>query len=135
MLHQRLADVVLLTHLAFVAFVVLGGFAVLKWPRLAWVHLPAVVWGVLIEFAGWICPLTPLENALRQEGGQGAYAGGFIDHYVAGALYPAGLARDVQVALGAFALLVNVLVYWQVVRRRRVPGRRAGRGSEGRERP
>ena len=119
MFHQRLADVVLLTHVGFVVFVVFGGVAVLRWPRLAWVHLPAVVWGVLIEFAGWICPLTPLENALRQEGGQGAYAGGFIDHYVAGALYPAGLTRGVQVALGAVALLVNVPVYWRLARRGR----------------
>ena len=119
MFHQRLADVVLLTHLAFVAFVVLGGFAVLKWPRLAWVHLPAVVWGVLIEFAGWICPLTPLENALRQAGGGPAYGGGFIEHYVAGALYPEGLTRGLQIALGAVALLVNVLVYWRLARRGR----------------
>jgi hypothetical protein len=121
MLHQRLADLVVLTHLAFVVFVVIGGLAVLRWPRLAWVHLPAVAWGVLIEFAGWICPLTPLENVLRQAGGGPAYGGGFIDHYVAGALYPAGLTRAVQVALGSFALLLNIAVYWRVVRRHRVP--------------
>ena len=119
MFHQRLADVVLLTHVGFVVFVVFGGVAVLRWPRLAWVHLPAVIWGVLIEFAGWICPLTPLENALRQAGGGPAYGGGFIEYYVAGALYPDGLTRGVQVALGAVALLVNVPVYWRLARRGR----------------
>jgi hypothetical protein len=135
MLNQRLADVVVVAHLGFVVFVVLGGLAVLRWPRLAWVHLPAAAWGVLIEFAGWICPLTPLENALRQAGGGSGYGGGFIDHYVAGALYPAGLTRGLQVALGAFALLVNVLVYSHVARRRRAPARRARSGDEGRESP
>jgi hypothetical protein len=115
--NQLLADIVLLVHLGFVVFVVIGGLAVLRWPRLAWVHVLAVVWGVFIEFTGWICPLTPLENALRQAGGGSAYAGGFIDHYVAGALYPAGLTRGMQIALGVFAVLVNVLVYWFVVKR------------------
>jgi hypothetical protein len=115
--NQLLADVVVLAHLGFVLFVVIGGLVVLRWPRIAWVHLPAVVWGVLIEFAGWICPLTPLENALRQAGGSSAYAGGFIDHYVAGVLYPVGLTRGLQIALGSFAVLVNVLIYWRMVRR------------------
>ncbi len=130
MLHQRLADLVVLAHAGFVAFVLVGGFAVLRWPRMAWVHLPAVAWGVLIEFAGWICPLTPLENELRQAGGGPAYGGGFIDHYVAGALYPEGLTRGLQVALGSFAVVVNVLVYWRVLARRRALARRAGKRNE-----
>ncbi len=108
-------------HLAFVAFVVIGGAAVLRWRRLAWAHLPAVVWAVLIEYAGWICPLTPLENALRQAAGETAYAGGFVEHYVVPVLYPADLTRIVQVVLGSVVLLLNVLVYWQVARRRRAP--------------
>ena len=118
MLYKTLADGVLLAHLGFVAFVVIGGAAVLRWPRLAWVHLPAVIWAVLIEYAGWICPLTPLENTLRQAGGEAAYSGGFIDHYVAIVLYPAGLSRGFQVVLGSLLLLLNTLVYWQFARRR-----------------
>jgi Protein of Unknown function (DUF2784) len=121
MLYKTVADLVLLVHLAFVVFVVIGGVAVLRWPRLAWVHLPAVLWAVLIEYAGWICPLTPLENALRQAGGEAAYAGGFIDHYVVPVLYPAGLTRAVQVVLGSVVLLLNALVYWQLARQRRRP--------------
>jgi hypothetical protein len=119
MLYKPFADLVLLLHLAFVVFVVIGGTAVLRWPRLAWVHLPAVVWAVLIEYAGWICPLTPLENALREAGGEAAYAGGFVEHYVVPVLYPTGLTRAVQIVLGSVALLLNALVYWQVARLRR----------------
>jgi hypothetical protein len=116
---RTLADLVVLTHLAFVAFVVIGGVTVLRWPRLAWVHLPAVAWAVMIEYVGWVCPLTPLENALRQVGGEAAYAGGFVEHYVVPLLYPADLTREVQVALGTAVLLLNALVYWRVVRRSR----------------
>ena len=116
MLYKTLADVVVVAHLGFVAFVIIGGAAVLRWPRLAWIHVPAVIWAVLIEYAGWICPLTPLENALRQAGGEAAYAGGFLDHYVGAVLYPAGLTRGVQVVLGSLLLLVNMLVYWRLAR-------------------
>ncbi len=122
--YKTLADLVLLAHLTFVVFVIVGGAAVLRWPRLAWIHLPAVIWAVLIEYAGWICPLTPLENALWQAGGEAAYTGGFVDHYVVPVLYPIGLTRAVQVGLGSVVLLWNALVYWQVARRGR--GRSAG---------
>ena len=118
MLYRTLADLVLLVHLAFVGFVVLGGLLVLRRPKVAWVHLPCAAWGVLIEFAGWICPLTPLEVSLRMRGGEAGYAGGFIAHYVTAVLYPAGLTRGVQVALGAFALLLNAAVYARIVARR-----------------
>jgi hypothetical protein len=121
MLYSVLAGFVLLAHLAFVAFVAIGGAAVLRWPRLAWVHLPAVIWAVWIEYAGRICPLTPLENALRQAGGEAAYAGGFIDHYVVPVLYPAGLTRGFQVVLGSVVLLLNALVYWRLAQQRRRP--------------
>jgi Protein of Unknown function (DUF2784) len=116
---QTLADVVVLVHLAFVAFVVFGGLAVLRWPRLAWAHIPAAIWGVVIEYTGWVCPLTPLENALRGPGAVSAYTGGFVEHYVVPVLYPADLTRAIQMALGTVALLLNLLVYWQVLRRRR----------------
>jgi uncharacterized protein DUF2784 len=116
-----LAGVVVGFHLAFVLFVVLGGLLVLRWPRLAWLHLPAAVWGALIEFAGWVCPLTPLENQLRRAGGTAEYAGGFVEHYLLPVLYPAGLTRDIQYVLGAAVVGVNAAVYWWVFRRGR-PG-------------
>lgn len=124
-MHYRfLADAVLVVHLAFVLFVVLGGLLVLRWPRLAWVHLPAAAWGALIEFAGWVCPLTPLENRWRRLGGGAGYEGGFVETYVLAALYPEGLTREVQVALGLAVLVVNAAVYFVWWRRRR--RRRAG---------
>jgi hypothetical protein len=86
--YRTLADLTVLLHFGFVLFVVVGGLLVLRWPRLRWMHLPAAVWGVLIEFFGWICPLTPLENHLRDLRGQSGYAGGFIDHYIVSVLYP-----------------------------------------------
>ena len=119
MLFQWLADLVLVLHLGFVAFVVLGGLLVLRWPRLAWLHVPAVAWGVFVEFAGLICPLTPLEIALRLRGGTAGYSGGFIEHYFTAVLYPDGLTRELQFALGALALAINVALYWRVVVRRR----------------
>lgn len=115
-----LADAVLLAHAAFVAFVVLGGLLVLRRPRLAWVHLPVVAWGAGIEFAGGICPLTPLENHLRALAHQQGYAGGFVEHYVFGLLYPEGLTREVQIVLGVGVLALNGAVYaWLLYRRRR----------------
>lgn len=117
---RLLADAVVGLHFAFVLFVVLGGLPVLRWRRLAWVHLPAAAWGALIEFAGWICPLTPLENQLRRRAGEAGYAGGFVEHYVLPVLYPAELTREVQIALGLFVLVLNAGVYgWLLWRRRR----------------
>jgi hypothetical protein len=112
-----LADAVLLAHAAFVAFVVLGGLLVLRWPRLAWVHLPVVAWGAGIEFTGGICPLTPLESSLRTLAHEQGYAGGFVEHYVFGLLYPEGLTRNVQLLLGLLVLAVNVAVYTGAWRR------------------
>jgi uncharacterized protein DUF2784 len=106
-----LADAVVVIHLGFVLFVVAGGFLVLRWPRAAWVHLPAAAWGVLVEWSGWICPLTPLENWLRAHGGAAEYAGGFVEHYLVPVLYPASLTRGIQVLLGATVLVVNVIAY------------------------
>jgi len=112
-----LADLVLVVHLGFVLFVALGGLLVLRWPRLAWIHLPAAAWGALIEFTGGICPLTPLENRLRVLAGEAGYAGGFVEHYVTAVLYPDGLTRGAQFGLGAAVLLVNSLIYWVLLRR------------------
>jgi len=118
LIYRALADLVLVVPLAFVLFVVLGGLLVLRWPRLAWLHVPAAVWGVLIEYTGWICPLTPLENSLRERGGGAGYSGGFIEHYIQSVLYPAGLTRGTQIVLGSLALLVNLTAYGVVVARR-----------------
>lgn len=112
------ADAVALFHLAFVLFVALGGLLVWRWPRLAWLHLPAVAWGALVECTGWTCPLTPLEHHLRQAIGQAGYAGGFIDHYLWPLLYPVGLTREGQWALGASVLAVNGVVYGVLLWRR-----------------
>jgi hypothetical protein len=109
-----LADGVVVLHLAFVAFVVLGGVLVLRWPRLAWAHIPAAVWGAVVEFTGWICPLTPLEDALRTRVGQAPYSGDFVAHYLIPLLYPSDLTRTVQIILGTSVVLLNALVYWRV---------------------
>ena len=119
MIYRAFADLVLVVHLAFVLFVVLGGLLVLRWPRLAWLHVPAAIWGVLIEYTGWICPLTPLENSLRMRGGEAGYSGGFIEHYIQPLLYPAGLTRSTQVVLGSLALVLNLTAYAIVVSRMR----------------
>lgn len=119
MLFRGLADTVLVVHLAFVLFVVLGGLAALRWPRVAWVHVPVALYGAAIEFIGFICPLTPLEVWLRRRGGEAGYEGGFIEHYVTAAIYPSGLTREVQVALGATVLVLNAVVYTAWLRRRR----------------
>ena len=117
MLYQRLADLVLCVHAAFALFVLLGGLLVLREARLAWVHAPAVIWGALIEYAGFICPLTPLEVGLRRRGGGSGYEGGFIEHYLTRLLYPSGLTRTVQVVLGTLVLIVNLAIYWKVAAR------------------
>jgi hypothetical protein len=116
--YRLFADATVVLHLGFVLFVVLGGVLVLRWPRLAWVHLPAAAWGAWIEFAGWTCPLTPLENWLRRQGGDEAYAGSFVDQYLMPVLYPAALSREMQWALGALVLAVNGVVYLMAFRRR-----------------
>lgn len=114
-----LADGVLLLHALFVAFVAAGGLLVLRWARVAWLHLPCAVWGAWIEFTGGICPLTPLENDFRARSGQVGYEGGFIEHYVTSLLYPEGLTREIQIALGVAVLVVNGALYAIALRRRR----------------
>ena len=113
------ADLVVALHFAFITFVILGGFVAWRWPRVAWLHVPIALWGALIEFAGWICPLTPLENALRRSAGDAGYTGGFIEHYVIPVVYPAGLTPAIQVALGVGVLLVNGMAYGVLLSRRR----------------
>jgi Protein of Unknown function (DUF2784) len=119
LIYRTLADLVLAVHLTFVLFVVLGGLLVLRRPRVAWLHVPAAIWGVLIEYTGWICPLTPLENSFRMRGGEAGYGGGFIEHYIQPILYPAGLTRSTQVVLGSLVLVLNLTAYSIVVSRMR----------------
>ncbi|MGE8364420.1 DUF2784 domain-containing protein [Cupriavidus basilensis] len=119
MMAAWLADAVVLLHLAYIVFVMLGGLLVLRWPRLAWLHLPAAAWGVAVEWSGWICPLTPLENTLRQRAGLQAYGGDFIQHYVLQLIYPDGLTREIQMVLGALVLALNMAVYFALYRRLR----------------
>jgi hypothetical protein len=116
---RTLADAVALLHLAFIVFVVLGGFLVLRWPRLAWLHLPCALWGALIEFFSWPCPLTPLEQWLRAQGGERSYTEGFIDHYVWPLVYPPGLTPAMQTALGLAVVAINMAVYASLRRRKR----------------
>ncbi|MDT8341848.1 MAG: DUF2784 domain-containing protein [Longimicrobiales bacterium] len=118
MLYRLAADALVLVHALWLAFTVLGALLVLRWPRVAWVHLPVVAWGALVEFTGWICPLTPWENRLRRLGGEAGYTGGFIERYVTAVLYPEGLTREIQVALGVGVLLLNTALYGWVWRRR-----------------
>lgn len=123
MLYRVLADAVLLFHLAFIAFAVFGALAVWRWPRLAWVHVPAMAWGAYVVLAGEICPLTPLENRFRQAGGQAGYAQSFIEHYLLPLVYPAAvqgeMGRGLQAFLGAALLVLNVGIYALLLRRRR----------------
>lgn len=123
MTYRVLADAVLVLHLAFILFVVLGGWLVAIRPKLIWLHLPVVVWGASVEFFSLTCPLTPLENWLRDRGGETGYSGGFIDHYLTPLMYPAGLTRGMQLALGVFVIAINLAAYAVIWSRRR---RRAG---------
>jgi len=112
-------DAVVVVHLLFIAFVVGGGALVLAWPRIGWLHLPAVIWAAYVEFTATICPLTPLENALRLRAGQAGYEGGFVEHYVIPIIYPAGLTPHVQLILGAVVVAVNLVFYTMAWRRQR----------------
>ncbi|GJL62245.1 MAG: hypothetical protein NPIRA04_08990 [Nitrospirales bacterium] len=118
MLFQSLADLVLVFHLWFILFVLMGGLLILRWNWVWWVHLPAVLWVVMLEFGGWICPLTPLENWLRHSGGEAGFSGGFIEHYLVPVIYPEGLTPSVQWCLGVFVVLLNLGLYSFVYSRR-----------------
>ena len=117
MMYPLLADLVLIVHLAFVVFVLCGGLLVLRWRWIAWLHLPAAVWGAVVEFTGWICPLTPLENWLRVQAGQTGYRSDFVAYYLLPVLYPGDLTRDVQLMLSTVVLAINISVYGWLWRR------------------
>jgi len=113
-----LADFVLVIHALFIVFVVFGGLIVLKWYRIIWFHIPCVIWGALIEFFGWICPLTYLENYFRELGNANYYEGSFIQHYLLPIIYPPGLTTDLQILLGSAVIAINFIIYYFVWRNR-----------------
>ena len=117
MLYHLLANTLVVVHLAFVGFVVLGSLLVLRWPRVMWAHLPAALWGAIIEFGGFVCPLTPLENYFRLQAGLAEYHTGFIERYLLPLLYPAQLTRGVQIVLGVGVIAINLCVYAWILRR------------------
>lgn len=119
MLARVLADLVVIAHLGFIAFVVAGGLLV-RWRRgIAYVHVPCAIYGAAIELWGWICPLTPLENRLRALGGERGYSGGFVDHYLVPIVYPPGLGSRAQVVLGILVAAGNVAIYAWALRAHR----------------
>ena len=127
MIHLLAANAVLILHLLFICLVLLGGLAVARWPRFAFIHLPAAVWGFLVEAMGWYCPLTDLENALLRMAGESGYAGSFLEQYLLAAIYPEGLTREDQWLLAGLVALVNVGLYgWMLARR---PWRKDARGE------
>src|SRR6266545_1624185 len=116
-LYRLLANAVVAFHGLFIVFVVLGGLLAWRWRFVAVIHIPCAVWGILIEYRGWICPLTPLENSLRARAGQAGYSGGFVEHYLVPAIYPSGLTSRLQAVLGTAVLVVNAFAYGMLIRR------------------
>lgn len=112
MKYALLADIVLIIHLLFIIFVILGGLLLLRWRKAAWFHLPLLAWAIFIEFTGWICPLTPLENSLRNMGGGSGYSGNFIEHYLLPLVYPEAMTRGVQMTLGTLLIIINICTYF-----------------------
>jgi len=131
-IYRFLADGAVIVHLLFILFVVGGGLLVFRWPKVAIAHIPAFLWGVMIEFAGWICPLTYLENDLRRRAAAAGYDGGFVEHYILPVIYPdllfpGGFPASGFIVIGIAVLLLNLTVYWQVWRRRVRPQSRRNR--------
>ena len=113
---RTLAELVLAVHALFIVFVVLGGLLALRWRPVIWLHLPAVAWAFLLELFGWLCPLTPLEQSLRQATDDAAYSGSFLEHYLVLLVYPPGLTRGIQISLAIAVIVINCGVYWLVWR-------------------
>ena len=127
MLYRALADATVLLHGAFILFVTLGALLALRWPRIAWLHLPCLAWGILIELMRWVCPLTPLEVRLREAAGTAGYSGGFIEHYLLPVIYPSDLTPWAQWVFALFLGVVNLILYGLVLWRRRHPGETSSR--------
>ena len=115
--YRLLADAVVVVHLGFVLFALLGALLAFRWRKVIWLHLPALLWGAYVEFTGQVCPLTPLENWLRRQGGEAGYTASFVEQYLLPILYPANLTADTQLVLGTLLVLVNVALYGLLLRR------------------
>jgi hypothetical protein len=122
MIYRLAADLVLLSHFAFIILVIGGGLLVFRYPWFVWIHIPAACWGAFVELTGRICPLTIWENWLRLRAGQEGYDVSFIEQYVLPVIYPAGLTRDIQLALAAVVIVVNVIIYATILLRKRAAG-------------
>ena len=118
MAYALLADLIVLIHFLFVLFVMLGGLLILRWRWIAWLHVPAALWGAVVELAGWICPLTPWEIRLRLLAGEAGYDGTFLGNYLIPVIYPPGLTRQLQIGIGALVVLLNVGIYLWIWHRR-----------------
>ncbi len=119
MIYKFLSDLVILLHFGFIVFAVLGALLVMRWPRLVWLHLPAALWAMAIEFYDGICPLTPLENWLRIMAGEGGYSGGFVTHYIVAVIYPDELTTGIRMMLGIGVLIINLALYGWIIKQRR----------------
>lgn len=119
MIYRIAADLVVLIHFGFILFVVVGGFLVFKWSKASFFHIPAVIWGILVEFTGGICPLTPLENKFRLAGGEAGFKGGFIEKYIIFIIYPEELTRGIQILLGFVVIVINISIYGYLFYKRR----------------
>ena len=117
-MYRVLADATVILHLAFILFVVLGGLLAFRWRHVVWLHVPAALWGAVVDFAGWFCPLTPLENRLRLASGAPTYNRSFIEHYLVPIIYPADLTREAQIVLGLIVVAINAAIYGALWRRR-----------------
>lgn len=116
-MYNLLADVIVLAHFLFIAFVICGGFLVIRWPRVAFVHLPAAIWGAVVEIFGWVCPLTPLENNFRLLAGNSSYSGDFVARYLIPLIYPENLTTTIQQLFGGVVITVNMIIYTIAVRK------------------
>lgn len=117
------ADLLVVIHFSFILFVIVGGLLALKYRNLLWLHIPALTWGILVELAGWVCPLTVYETQLRAVHG-GSYTKGFIEHYLLPIIYPHALTREIQIGLGLLLLLFNCWVYVRIIRQRPLKDKR-----------
>jgi hypothetical protein len=115
--YNLLADVIVLAHFLFIAFVICGGLLVIRWPHVAFVHLPAAIWGAVVEIFGWVCPLTPLENNFRLLAGNSSYSGDFIARYFIPLIYPGNLTTTIQQLFGGMVITVNMIIYTIAVRK------------------
>lgn len=119
MIYRLAADLVLVTHFAFIILVVCGALVVIRYPRFAWMHVPAASWGAFVELSGQICPLTYLENFLRMQAGQDGYSVSFVEQYILPLVYPAGLTRNLQYLLGGLVVGINVIIYASILIRKK----------------